>query len=264
MTPTSPSNLRPNRWLIWNGLLLLSLGVLTLVVALTARAANWWAIFIFAPAAVLFVTAAVAYGRRPRLSDWNVRVNVSLGVIVATVGCIFALGLDWSYAWTFMLIVPGLAFALNSLTRRPAGSAAFGWARFAGAVGLSTALLGVTFLGQQLGFYHLSAIFGDVRWWGAFILFPGLVAIAGALAVFARSTALPAAMALRGLGLALGTTSITRSGSRSSAIVLMVFGAVFCAAAAGQFLALHWAWQAPLLFLSSGTALLASAVLAGD
>ena len=170
---TTTSSTRPHRWLIWNGLLLLSLGALTLVMALSARASNWWSIFIFAPAAILFVTAAFAYGRRPRLSDWNVRVNLSLGAIVATVGLIFALELDWGYAWTFMLIVPGLAFALNSLTRKPAGSAGFAWARFVGALGLATTALGFTFLGQQLGYYDLSVVFGPLRWWGAFILFPG-------------------------------------------------------------------------------------------
>lgn len=263
MTTTSSST-RTHRWLIWNGLLLLSLGALTLVMALTARASNWWSIFIFAPAAILFVTAAFAYGRRPRLSDWNVRINASLGVIVATVGLIFALGLDWRYAWTFMLIVPGLAFTLNSLTRKPAGSAGFAWGRFVGALGLSTAALGVTFLGQQLGYYDLAGVFGSFRWWGAFILFPGLVGIAGALTVFARSTAWPAALTLRTLGLALGTTAITRDGSRSSATVLLAIASMVCGAAVGQFLGLHWAWQTPLPIIAAGMALLASAAMSGD
>lgn len=261
---TTTSSTRTHRWLIWNGLLLLSLGALTLVMALSARASNWWSIFIFAPAAILFVTAAFAYGRRPRLSDWNVRVNLSLGVIVATVGLIFALELDWGYAWTFMLIVPGLAFTLNSLTRKPAGSAGFAWARFVGALGLATTALGLTFLGQQLGYYDLSVVFGPLRWWSAFILVPGLVGIAGALTVFARSTAWPATITLRTLALALGTTAITRDGSRSSATVLMAVSAMVCAAAVGQFLGLHWAWQMPLPIIAAGVALLASAALSGD
>ncbi len=262
-TPSTSPTTTGTRWLRWNGLLLLGLGILTVIAAMTAQAANWWSVFIFAPALMFFLTAAFAFGRAPRLSDWNVRVNLSLGAIVATVALIFALGLDWSYAWTFMLIVPGLAFALNSLTRRPAGSAAFAWARFTAALGLSVAVLGLTFLGQQLGYYALTAVFGSFRWWGFFILFPGLVAILGALAVFARSTSSSAATALRLLGLVLLSGRITRSGSRASATVLMAIGGVFCGAAVGQFLGLHWAWQAPLPIIAAGVALLACAVM-GD
>lgn len=262
-TPSTSQTSTGTRWLRWNGLLLLGLGVLTVIAALTAQVANWWSVFIFAPALMFFLTAAFAFGRAPRLSDWNVRVNLSLGVIVTTVALIFALGLDWGYAWTFMLIVPGLAFALNSVTHRPAGSAAFAWARFTAALGLSVAALGVTFLGQQLGYYALAAVFGSFRWWGLFILVPGVVAILGALAVFARSTAAPVAAMLRLLGLVLLSTRVTRSGSRASATVLMAFGAILCGAAAGQFLGLHWAWQAPLPIIAAGMALLACAAM-GD
>ncbi len=261
---TAPRATNGRRWLRWNGLLLVGLGALTSLAALTARADNWWAIFIFAPALIFFLTAAFAYGRAPRLSDWSVRVNLSLGVVVATVAVIFALGLDWGYAWTLMLIVPGLAFALNSLTRQPAGSAALGWARFTGSLGLSVTALGVVFLGQQLGFYDLTRIFGAFGWWGFFILVPGLVALLGALAVFVRGTDPVSSLALRALSLLLLSGRITRSGSRPSATVLLTFGAILCATAVGQFLRIHWAWQTPLPILAAGAALLVSAALSGE
>ncbi|MBL8094794.1 MAG: hypothetical protein JNL73_11550 [Anaerolineales bacterium] len=265
MSDSTVSHSTPGtRWLRWNGLLLVGLGVLTVLAALTARAENWWSIFIFAPALVLFLTAAFAYGRAPRLSDWNVRINLSLGVIVTTVAAIFALGLDWGYAWTFMLIVPGLAFVLNSQTFRPAGTAAFGWARFVSALGLSIAGLGLTFLGQQLGYYALVEVFGGLRWWGLFILAPGLVAILGALAVFARGTGLVPAAVLRLLSLLLLSGQISRSGSQSSATVLLAIGAAVCAGAVGQFLGLHWAWQAPLPIFAAGLALMSSAAMSSE
>jgi len=264
MTESSAPHPNTGRhWLRWNGLLLLSLGALTCAAALGFQSTNWWSVFIFLPAVIFVLMAAISYGRPPRLSDWNVRVNLSLGAVVATVGLIFALGLNWRFAWTLMLMVPGLALLLNSLTRRPVGSAAFGWARFVGSIGLTLVALGLVFLGQQLGYYDLSERFGRFAWWGFFILAPGLVAIAGALAVFLRSTAAPGAIALRALGWLLLTNRVTRSGSIASASVLLALGAVFCAAAVGQFLGLHWAWQMPLPILAAGFALVVSAALSG-
>jgi hypothetical protein len=124
--------------------------------------------------------------------------------------------------------------------------------------------LGVTFLGQQLGFYDLGNVFGGNHWWSLFILAPGLVAILGALAVFARGTGSVPATVLRLLSLLLLSGRISRDGSQPSATVLLTIGAALCAVAVGQYLGLNWAWQAPLPILAAGLAQLASAAMTAE
>src|SRR5262245_30639348 len=106
----------PGPWTFWNGALLIGLGVLCLLAAGLFQSDNWWAVFIFLPAVGLLSVAWLAHHLSRGAFNLWVRLHLSCGLIVLAVALIFALDLDWDYAWTLMLIVPGLVIFLNGFT----------------------------------------------------------------------------------------------------------------------------------------------------
>jgi hypothetical protein len=230
---------RPNRWLSWNGVWLVALGAIGLLVPPFSRHPNWWAVFILVPALGLLAGAALAHRQSRGAFNLWVRLALSSGLIVLAVGLIFAFVLDWSYAWTLMLIVPGLAVFLNGFTRprarfgTPMGSAA----NFLFWLGGSVALLGLTFLLDSLGLIDLQTMLGSTHWWSAFILLPGLGALINAFAIYANN------------------------GGDLTATTLLAIGVVLCLEARAEFVDMAWQWRVPLALLLCGLTYLANGLV---
>jgi hypothetical protein len=234
---TSPHTHKAGLWPLQNGIVLIGLGLLFMVAAAALRSPNWWSIFIFIPALGLLWGAWLAHHfSRGAFNLW-VRLNLSSGLIVLAVALIFALNLDWTYAWTLMLIVPGLVMFLNGFThpRLRLGTELGSAANLQFWLGSSVILLGITFLLNQLGLINLHALFGNSRWWWPLILLPGLGALLNAFAVY-RTT-----------------------GPCHSADNFLALGVVLCVEAGAEYLGLGWRWHAPLALTLGGlTMLLAS------
>jgi hypothetical protein len=223
-------------WLRWFGMLLASIGLAMPVTAWLAGPDRWWSAFIFLPAYCMIGLALIHSRVGGQLSHWSMRSNLGLGAIVLTVALILALGLDWRYAWTLMLIVPGLVVAVNGFTRAPFGSAGFGFGAWITTAGVSIAVLGLVFLGHQLGTYNLSRIFGDFAWWSPLIMLPGLVA------------------------LGCGWLTLSGRGSVSGGTCLMVIGSLHLATGLSEWINLAWQWEPPVLVAAAGAGLLLSAL----
>lgn len=239
LTPLSPpaARFRPARleWLRWMGLLLAGAGFMLPLTAWLAGPDRWWSVFIFLPAYILIGLALVHRRIGGQPGHWMTRTNLGLGAIVLTVAIVFASGMDWHYAWTLMLIVPGLVIAVNGYPRAPLGSAGFGFGAWVASLGLSLAALGLAFLGQQLGAYEFAPIFGAWAWWAPFMMLPGIVALGCAwFALSARS-------------------------SRVGGTILMVIGSLHLAAGMHELLDLPWYWLSPVLVAAAGAGLLLSA-----
>jgi hypothetical protein len=230
---------RPNRWLSWPGALLVALGAIGLIGPAVSRNPNWWAVFILVPAIGLLAGAVAAHRRSHGAYNLWVRLGLSSGLIVLAVALIFAFVIDWSYAWTLMLIVPGLAVFLNGFTYprarfgTPAGSAA----NFLFWLGGSVALLGVTFLVDSLGLIDLQTLFGSAHWWSAFILLPGLGALINAFAIYANN------------------------GGDLTATTLLAIGVVLCLEARAEYVDMAWQWRVPLALLLCGLTYLANGLV---
>jgi hypothetical protein len=232
----TPSSNSLSLWPFWTGLLLIGLGALLLLGAALFQNDNWWAIFIFLPAASMLGLAWLGQALSRGAFNLWVRLNLSLGLIVLAVALIFALDLDWGLAWTLMLIVPGLAIFLNGFTypRLRLGSPLGSAANMQFWLGASVVMLGVTFLLNQLGAIDLAARFGTFHWWWVFILVPAAGALINALAVYRASGPHPTADSLLALSVMLAVD------------------------AGAEYLALNWQWRVPLSILLGGLTLLAA------
>ena len=75
-----------------------------------------------------------------------------------------------------MLIVPGLALWANGQMRPAADKRPVhhSLGLFASWVGLTTFLLGSTFLAHNCGWINLTHLFPTIGWWGYFIMLPGI------------------------------------------------------------------------------------------
>jgi hypothetical protein len=235
-TATSPhTNLRPFNLLpLLGGVLLMGIGVFFLARVTFFKNDNWWSVFILLPALGFLWTAAVIHHFCQGSFNFSVRLHLSLGVILLAVALIFALDLNWTYAWTLMLIVPGLAIFLNGFTlpRQRFGSPAGSAANFQFWLGTSVILLGITFLLNQLGLINLAEKFGNSHWWWPFILIPGVGALVNALA----------------------TRFI--SGPSATASALLALGVVLSIDAGAEYLALSWVWRVPMALILGGLVLL--------
>ena len=231
-SPNTPPARRPAAWRLSSGLLLIGLGAALLLANRLINAGNWWSIFIFLTAVGLLAGGWPALFSNHPFFKILARASLSAGLLVLSVALIFLLDIDWSIGWTWMVIASGLVLSLNALTRWPAGSVRHAAASLLGWAGLSTTLLGVTFLADRLGVINLVALFGATRWWSAFILLPGL----GAL--------------LQGFGL------YALKGRSAGAATLLGMGVVLCLEAAGEFVGLPVRWAAPLVTILTGLALL--------
>ena len=165
------------------GVLLLISGVIAFWITVSPAAAdNWWAFFIVA-GGLLFVAIArmvqvTGNGRFPFL----IRSNIGIGLVIFTVAGIFLFNLGWTVWWPMMLIVPGAALlytmgVAKQAAMSPALTAVTSTTRW---VGSTTAILGITFLLNQLGIINLTTLFNGFRWWGIFILPPALGAFINA------------------------------------------------------------------------------------
>lgn len=167
--------------------------------------------FILIPALGLLWGAWLAHHYSRGAFNLWVRLNLSSGLIVLAVALIFALNLNWNYAWAFMLIVPGLVMFLNGFTypRLRLGTELGSAANLQFWLGGSVILLGVTFLMNQLGFINLHTLFGETRWWWVFILLPGLGALVNAVAIYRTTGASHTADNFLALGVVLGVEAIS-------------------------------------------------------
>ncbi len=170
----------------WRGVVLMALGGLFLWLNLNPTAAeNWWSIFILLPG-LLFVGGAVMMGMRSngRFKPLS-RSLFGIGAIVLTVAGMFFLDLSWTQWWPLMVMVPGAAIWFSSpAPAQPeqalAGTAVAGMGRW---IGLTTTLLGATFLLDQLNLISLTELWGNHHWWGWFILIPAVGAFILALQI---------------------------------------------------------------------------------
>lgn len=98
---------------ISGAIVLIALGVIFLLTQnnMLRLSGNWWAIFIFIPAAVMLFNAFTDYNREKQVTPF-VRNNVFGGIIVLTVAVIAATG-QWGTLWPLFLIVPGVLLLLG-------------------------------------------------------------------------------------------------------------------------------------------------------
>ena len=154
------------------GVLLASLGLVTLArnIFSSPQEFHWWASFIVLPALFFFGSAWVL--ARQRFSSRISLVLLGLGLIVLTVAAIFLLNLAWERWWPLMLITPALTLLILGLpnlapAQKPAVTA---WVSLLAWVGLSTLLLGLTFLAGNFQRIDLQVLQHSWGWWSIFIL----------------------------------------------------------------------------------------------
>jgi len=222
----------------WSGVFILISGAIALWVTVSPAAAdNWWAFFIVV-GGLLFVAIAqmvqvMGNGRFPFL----VRSNIGISLIIFTVAGILLFDLSWAVWWPLMLIMPGGALFYTAGTpkqtaKRPALTAVISMTRW---VGSTTAILGSTFLLNQLGIINLTTLFNGFHWWGLFILPPALGAFINAWKL-RRSGYFPVTeSALWMTGLVVGGTAVKElldlnwnwnNGNILISIILITFGLV--------------------------------------
>jgi hypothetical protein len=226
---------------LWAGLSLASAGALALFTLSPLRPDNWWAVFILLPGLAGLAAAAWAWQGCGWSFNWVVRLNLFTSLPVLTVALIFLWHINWNVGWTLMLIVPGLVLLLNGFTspRLPLGSWLRSLASLVGWVGLSTAALGATFFLNQAGFIHL-ALLGELRWWAAFILLPGLGALLSGLRVWL------------GRGRSEGLWLLALAG-------VWLVGEAIC-----EFMGLNAQWYVAVMVTLSGLVMLGQAVVHGE
>jgi hypothetical protein len=104
-----------NNWVA--GVVLMAVGLLFLIGNLTNfRLDNWWALFIFIPAAINLGNALSIYRRQGRFNS-AARGMLTGALILTTVALAFLLELDWGIVWPLILIVLGIAALFNGWFR---------------------------------------------------------------------------------------------------------------------------------------------------
>ncbi len=234
---SNPTSRRFNPWPLFVGVLLMSFGALFLFSRLVLQSNNWWAIFIFGPSLLFIWGAVVVYYFRGNAFDmFSVRFNLGVGLMGLLLAFIFAFNLNWSIAWTLMLIGPGLVIFLNGFTRHRFGSPKGSAANVLFWLGTSVILLGVTFLLNQLGLINLTTRFGDANWWWPFILIPGVGALVNALAIYGRQ------------------------GASATANVLLALSGMSGVSAGAEYLGVGWQWRVAVTLILGGLILLVAEI----
>ena len=160
-------------WRDFGGVTMLLIGLTFLVMSILGKRQvdNWWSIFVMLPG-VLFLGIGRTLGLGNGRTHVLPRVVVGLGLIILTVGAMFALNLNWAHWWPLMIMVPGVTFWLVGGAKSGVGGTAV--LRFERWLAVTMLLLGFTFLADQLNWLNLQTLFGNVHWWGFFILIPGI------------------------------------------------------------------------------------------
>lgn len=115
--PSSPSEeahnpAKNNSWVA--GVILIAIGLVFLATNLGGFALNnWWALFILIPAAFTFGNAFTDYKENGRLTKKG-RGDLTGGLIMSFIGCIFLFGWDWGKIWPVFLIIGGISALLSS------------------------------------------------------------------------------------------------------------------------------------------------------
>jgi hypothetical protein len=105
---------RQPSWIV--GGVLVLVGVVFLLRTVTGvELHNWWALFILIPALGSLATAWQMFVRNGRRFGAASRGPLIGGLILLAISAIFLFGLDWAYAWPFILIVAGAGILLSSL-----------------------------------------------------------------------------------------------------------------------------------------------------
>jgi hypothetical protein len=168
---------------------------------------NWWALFILVPAVINLGTAAMLF-RRSGAFTQGVRATFFGGLITLAVALIFLLDLSWEKWWPVFVLLPGLGLLTAGLPL-PGGTRSQAMNLFAGPwlffTGLGVALLGLGFLGKNLGWFDLGAVME--RWWAISILIAALGGIFSAFLLAAKGAPLAAGASLAG-GLIVGAVGI--------------------------------------------------------
>jgi uncharacterized membrane protein len=164
----------------WGGVTFLLLGALFLWLTISPHAAeNWWAVFILIPGLMFMGLAWVATERSNGRFPFLTRFLTGISAILLTVTGIFLFNLSWNSWWPLMIVVPGasLWYACLGMNRRENHAVETAVSGLGRSVGFTTALLGGTFLADQLDIISLYGIFGNFRWWGLFVMIPAVGAL---------------------------------------------------------------------------------------
>lgn len=206
------------------GLMLLSVGAILVLVPLT----YWWSLFILFPG-LIFLGAGVVLGIALGWRNPLPLAFTGVGFVVATVGAMFLLGVDWGIWWPLMLIVPGAAHGLLGMIEVDS-PAVRPWVRMHLWLGVDVLLLGLVFLLNNFSRDAILTAWLPFHWWGIFILMPGLGAFYNA-------------------------ANAVRSGFDGRHLVvrsLAAFGLAACAVTLATFLNAGWALQVAAGLASAG------------
>jgi len=149
---------------------------------------NWWALFILIPVLSAFGAAARIWQGRGRFTFavWSTFYG---GLFPLLVAVMFLFNLDWGDFWPLFIVLGGFGMFVGGFPfNRPGDERIPGallshrpWAIF---TGLAGTLLGLTFLGFNLGLIETFPFFDFENWWGIYILMAALGGLATALLLF--------------------------------------------------------------------------------
>ncbi|MBN2043463.1 MAG: hypothetical protein JW757_00470 [Anaerolineales bacterium] len=149
---------------------------------------NWWALFILIPAMSAFGTAIGMWQKDGRF-HFGIWSTFYGGLFPLLVAVMFLFNIDWGVYWPLFVILGGFGTFLSGfsfyrpdnikvpdmlLRHRP-------WPLF---IGLAATLLGLTFLGRNLGWIDVTALIPFENWWGVFILIASLGGFGTALMLY--------------------------------------------------------------------------------
>ncbi len=185
-------------WQDFGGVTLLLAGVVFLVVNVLGvrRLENWWSLFIALPAVLFLGMARMAWIANGRFTILP-RVSSGIGIIILTAALMFALNLNWAMWWPLMLVASGTAVWLLGGAKAGVGGTAV--LRLGYWFGGTMILLGLTFLAAQHQLIDVTALFGDLHWWGFFTLIPGVGAFFEGVRIARQSTWASAILLIAGV-----------------------------------------------------------------
>ncbi len=220
----------------WWGLVLIFVGAILIAQRLgyVGEQFNWWAIFILIPAIGSLSTAFFAFQKSGRFNA-AVRGSLGGGLVVLTVALMFMFGLDWTYWWPLMVIVPGFSMFLNGLhgPQEKLGKNVVGVAGLLSWLGLGVIYLGFGFLADNLNWLEVQSIITPYKWWAIAILIPAFGAFVNAVVV------------------TIGVGRFNRA-----AVGLATFGLMALGVGVVALLGISWNLLTPILLILAGVGIL--------